>query len=121
MSEFSEKLSYYITQSGYNVYQLAKEAALDRTTLQKTVKGQRLPSVDYIKGICSNIKISKKQEEDNRYYLLPHYIVTHRHVLLCPEESSRALLVVNRETTQGYRGELEILKKEQTNQFYAYI
>ncbi len=56
MSEFSEKLSYYITQSGYNVYQLAREAALDRTTLQKTVKGQRLPSAEYIKDICSHIK-----------------------------------------------------------------
>lgn len=64
MSEFSEKLSYYITQSGYNVYQLAREAALDRTTLQKTVKGQRLPSAEYIKDICSHIKISKKQEEE---------------------------------------------------------
>lgn len=221
MSEFSEKLSYYITQSGYNVYQLAKEAALDRTTLQKTVKGQRLPSVDYIKDICSHINISKKQEEellhlyraeklghgvveswdeidkilvdiqrlrekkqshnflcihfdqkslsafneekplvchqlvklqrleankegiaenfrilhqvlpyafvfqkeydiryayvtssaeDNRYYLLPHYIVTHRHVFLCSEEPYRALLVVSEEMSEGYRRELEKMK-----------
>lgn len=64
MSEFSEKLSYYITKSGYNVYQLAKEASLDRTTLQKTVKGQRLPSFEYIKDICRYIKISKMQEEE---------------------------------------------------------
>ena len=64
MSKFSEKLSGYITASGYNVYQLAKEASLDRTTLQKTTKGQRLPSLDYIKDICRYIKISKKQEEE---------------------------------------------------------
>ena len=64
MSEFSEKLSYYIAQSGYNVYQLAKEASIDRTTLQKTVKGQRLPSVEYVKDICKYIKISKAQEEE---------------------------------------------------------
>lgn len=64
MSEFSEKLSYYITLSGYNVYELAKEASLDRTTLQKTVKGQRLPSFDYIKDICHYIKISKKQSHN---------------------------------------------------------
>lgn len=64
MSEFSEKLSCYISASGYNVYQLAKEASLDRTTLQKTAKGQRLPSFDYIKDICRYIKISKKQEEE---------------------------------------------------------
>lgn len=64
MSEFSEKLSYYIAQSGCSVYQLAKEASLDRTTLQKTVKGQRLPSMDYIKDICKHIKISPKQEEE---------------------------------------------------------
>ena len=48
MSEFSDKLSEYIVKSGSNVYQLAKEASLDRTTLQKTAKGQRLPSLDYI-------------------------------------------------------------------------
>ena len=41
MSEFSDKLSEYIVKSGSNVYQLAKEASLDRTTLQKTAKGQR--------------------------------------------------------------------------------
>ena len=64
MSEFSEKLSYYIAQSGCSVYQLAKEASLDRTTLQKTVKGQRLPSMDYIKDICKHIKFSPKQEEE---------------------------------------------------------
>lgn len=64
MSKFSEKLSSYITSSGYNVYQLAKEASLDRTTLQKTARGQRLPSLDYIKDICQYIKISKKQEAE---------------------------------------------------------
>ena len=64
MSKFSEKLSAYITENGYNVYQLAKEASLDRTTLQKTARGQRLPSLDYIKDICRYIKISQKQEEE---------------------------------------------------------
>ena len=58
MSEFSDKLSEYIAKSGSNVYQLAKEASLDRTTLQKTAKGQRLPSLDYIREICQYIKIS---------------------------------------------------------------
>ena len=64
MSEFSDKLSEYIAKSGSNVYQLAKEASLDRTTLQKTAKGQRLPSLDYIREICQYIKISSKQEEE---------------------------------------------------------
>ncbi len=57
-------LSEYIAKSGSNVYQLAKEASLDRTTLQKTAKGQRLPSLDYIREICQYIKISSKQEEE---------------------------------------------------------
>ena len=64
MSQFSDKLLQYITESGYNIYQLAKETALDRTTLQKTVKGQRLPSLDYLKKVCNSIKISKAQEEE---------------------------------------------------------
>ena len=64
MSEFSNKLSKYISASGYNVYQLAKEASLDRTTLQRTVKGQRIPSLAFIKDICSYIKISERQEEE---------------------------------------------------------
>lgn len=70
MSKFSEKLSSYITTSGYNVYQLAKEASLDRTTLQKTARGQRLPSLDYIKDICRYIKISQKQEEELVYWII---------------------------------------------------
>jgi DNA-binding XRE family transcriptional regulator len=53
-----------IEKSGYNIYQLAKEAGLDRTTLQKTVKGQRLPSFEFISKICSYIKINCEQEEE---------------------------------------------------------
>lgn len=64
MSEFSQKLMDCIEASGYSIYQLAKEASLDRTTLQKTAKGQRLPSLDYIKDICRYMKISQKQEEE---------------------------------------------------------
>jgi DNA-binding XRE family transcriptional regulator len=64
MSELSEILSEYIAKSGYNIYQLSKEASLDRTTLQKTVKGQRLPSLEFIRKICSYIKINCKQEEE---------------------------------------------------------
>lgn len=64
MSEFSQKLMDCIAASGYSIYQLAKEASLDRTTLQKTAKGQRLPSLDYIKDICRYMKISQKQEEE---------------------------------------------------------
>lgn len=64
MSEFSDKLAQYINQSGYNIYQLAREAAIDRTTLQKTVKGQRLPSIEYVKDIVRYLKLSKRQEEE---------------------------------------------------------
>lgn len=64
MSEFSDKLSFYISKSGYSIYQLAKNVSLDRTTLQKTAKGQRLPSIEYMKDICKYIKISQKQEEE---------------------------------------------------------
>ena len=32
--------------------------------MQKTAKGQRLPSLDYIREICQYIKISSKQEEE---------------------------------------------------------
>ena len=63
MSEFSEKLLQYINQSGYNIYKLAREAGIDRTTLQKTVKGQRLPSIEYVKDIVRYLKLSKRQEE----------------------------------------------------------
>ena len=58
MSEFSEKLAGFISKSGYNVYQLAKEASLDQTTLQKTANGQRLPSIAYIRSVFDFIKIS---------------------------------------------------------------
>lgn len=133
MSEFSEKLSCYITQSGYNVYQLAKEAALDRTTLQKTVKGQRLPSVDYIKDICSHINISKKQEEEllhlYRAEKLGHGVVEswdeidkilvdiqrlrekkQSHNFLCIHFDQKSLSAFNEKMVQAYSSETEIVK-----------
>lgn len=94
MSDFSEKLSFYITQSGYNVYQLAKEASLDRTTLQKTAKGQRLPSFDYIKDICRYIKISKKQEEE--LFRLYQIEKMGRHIVESWEEINQLLVDVQK-------------------------
>lgn len=63
MSEFSELLANYISMSGTNVYKLAIDSNLDRTTLQKMVKGKRLPSFSFIKKMCFYLKLSKRQEE----------------------------------------------------------
>lgn len=58
MSNFSEKLRQLIAQSGSNVYQAAKNARLDRTTVQKAITGGRLPSTDFIKTLCANLCVS---------------------------------------------------------------
>ena len=104
MSEFSEKLTGFISKSGYNVYQLAKEASLDRTTLQKTVKGQRLPSIAYIRNVFDFIKISEKQKEElYRLYQM--------------EKFGRGMVEAWDEITDMLADIQKLRKKSQTNQY----
>ena len=64
MSEFSEACKKQIEISGTNVCQIAKQSGLDRTTLQKMVQGNRLPSQRFVEEFCDNLLINKTEREE---------------------------------------------------------
>lgn len=64
MSEFSERCKEYVAKSNTNIYQLAKQSGLERTTLQRMVNGNRLPSIQVVKEFCSHLQITMIEEEE---------------------------------------------------------
>lgn len=64
MSEFSERCKQLLTESGSNVYQIAKRSSLDRTTIQRMITGKRLPSQDFVKDFCTYLRISPIEKSE---------------------------------------------------------
>lgn len=64
MSRFSEKLKLVLSESGTNVYQLSKNSGLERTTIQRTLSGERLPSISFVKKLCSFLRVSPLEEKE---------------------------------------------------------
>ncbi len=64
MSEFSEKCKEIIEENSTNIYRISKASGLDRTTLQKMVKGSRLPSQTFLDEFCSYLGIKKSQRSE---------------------------------------------------------
>lgn len=58
MSKFSEKLKLLVEESGINVYQLAKNAELDRTTIQRAMTGERLPGLNFVEKLSDYLRLS---------------------------------------------------------------
>jgi len=64
MSDFSAKCKEYVAKSNTNIYQLAKQSGLERTTLQRMVNGNRLPAVQVVRQFCSHLQITPMEEEE---------------------------------------------------------
>lgn len=64
MSEFSDKCRAFIEKSNTNVYQIAKKSGLDRTMLQKMVKGTKVPSPTFFEKFCDFLVINKAEKEE---------------------------------------------------------
>lgn len=64
MSEFSDKCKAYIEKSNTNVYQIAKKSGLDRTMLQKMVKGTKVPSPTFFEKFCEYLVINKAEKNE---------------------------------------------------------
>lgn len=64
MSEFSEYCRQLLANSGSNVYQIANHSSLDRTSLQRMVRGERLPSRKFVKNFCSHLRINPIQQTE---------------------------------------------------------
>jgi len=58
MSTFSEKLGKLVNECNQNIYQISKSSGLDRTTIQKTVKGERLPSITFLESLYNYLNFS---------------------------------------------------------------
>ncbi len=64
MSQFSEKLSNIIKNSGTTIYNIAKNAKLDRTTIQRSISGERLPNINLLGNICDYLRISPSERKE---------------------------------------------------------
>ena len=64
MTNFSEKLKLYITNCGVTIYQLSKNSGLDRTTIQRAITGDRLPSLIFIEKLSSYLRLSPNEKEE---------------------------------------------------------
>lgn len=63
MSEFSEYCKRCIKSCGTNIYQISKSSGLDRTTLQRTVNGTRLPGEEFIETFSRYLRLSPAEKK----------------------------------------------------------
>lgn len=64
MSQFSEKLKALVEDSGLTIYQLAKSAALDRTTIQRSISGERLPGATFVEKLCDYLRVAPAERAE---------------------------------------------------------
>lgn len=64
MSKFSEKLKLIIEESGIKIYQLAKNSELDRTTIQRSITGERFPSLNFVEKLIDYLRLSPIEREE---------------------------------------------------------
>lgn len=64
MSDFSEKCRALLKENGYTVYHLSEVAGLDRTALQRTITGKRLPGPEFLSRLCSFLNLSEEEKDE---------------------------------------------------------
>ncbi len=64
MNELGDYLKKLIDERGLTIYQICKSAKLDRTTLQRTIKGERLPSLSFFEKLCAHINVLAIQRQE---------------------------------------------------------
>lgn len=62
MSLFSETLKQLVEAGGGNVYRLAKQAQIDRTTIHKAMSGDRLPNDKFLEKLCSALQLTPSEK-----------------------------------------------------------
>lgn len=63
MSEYSELCRLYLKKNNINVHRLSQISGLDRTMMQKMVKGQRIPSEEYFNTFISYLGLNPMEKE----------------------------------------------------------
>ncbi len=64
MTRLYDYLKTLIDESGTNIYQICKQSGLERTTLQRTLKGERLPNTEYIEKLCTCLNVFPAQRQE---------------------------------------------------------
>lgn len=64
MSLFSEKLKDIIDESGEKVYQLAKLSGVERTTIQKSISGDRVLNLESLEKLIKILTLSPKEKKE---------------------------------------------------------
>lgn len=63
MSRFSEECKKILEENGTNVYRLANNTGLERTTLQRMITGKRLPHIEFVKQFCKALRFCGEEEK----------------------------------------------------------
>lgn len=64
MSQFSEKLKFLIENSSTSIYKIAKNSGLERTTLQRSISGSRIPNINFVETLCDYLRLSPAERND---------------------------------------------------------
>lgn len=64
MSEVSKTLTKYLKRSNTNVYQISQKSNLDRTMMQKMVKGTKLPSLKFFRQFCDYLILNEDERKE---------------------------------------------------------
>ena len=64
MSELNKKIQEYISRGQMTVYQLAKNTGLDRTMIQKMVKGTKYPGAKFFLKFCDALMLNMDEREE---------------------------------------------------------
>lgn len=123
-TDFSRRVSDYISESGYTVYKIAQLTGLGRTAIQHTMSGSLLPTKDFLEKLCSVLTITPRQKSElSELYIkekigaklygerkqlksiienLPQYYINHtadniqdRYPVLSSEKAVKGILNVN--------------------------
>lgn len=120
MSEFSQRLKKYITNSKTNIYKISNQSGLDYTTLQKMLKGSRLCGKEFLLELCRYLRINKVEEEEllelyniekvgkDRYYVRKEI-----YSLLSDIPKIKSDMQVNGSEYAVFSGEADVRYKEQ--------
>lgn len=64
MSVFSERCRQMVVESESNVYEIARESGLERTALQRMIRGTRLPGIDFVERFFSFLRITPPERRE---------------------------------------------------------
>ena len=64
MTELNRKIQKYIERSQVTVYQIAKYTGLDRTMIQKMIKGSKYPGVQFFQKFCDALLMNREERAE---------------------------------------------------------